>query len=39
MTGDTLVVIAIVLAAVGYLVWRAIMSRRKAKHDCDNCGH
>lgn len=39
MTGDTMVVIAIVLLAVGYLVRRVVMSRRKAKHDCDNCGH
>lgn len=39
MTVDTLVVLAIVVAAVGFLVRRVVMSRRKAKHDCDNCGH
>ena len=39
MTVDSLVVLAIVVAAVGFLVRRAVMARRKAKDGCDKCGH
>ena len=39
MTIDSVVALAIVVVAVGFLVRRAVMSRRKAKDGCDKCGH
>lgn len=39
MTVDTVVVIAVVLGAVGYLAWRVVAARRKQREGCDNCGH
>lgn len=42
MSADTILVIAIVLGAVGFLLRRALRTR-KAGHGggagCDNCGH
>jgi hypothetical protein len=42
MSGDTMIALAIVAAAVVFLVRRAVLkarARRAAGPDCDNCGH
>lgn len=42
MSGDTWVVIAIVLGAVAFLLRRVIRARRAARAGaagCENCGH
>lgn len=38
MRADTLVVVAIVLGAVGFLARRALISARKARAPKDGCG-
>ena len=39
MTTDTVLALAIVAAAVSFLVRRAVRARRGAKSGCANCGH
>lgn len=42
MSGDTIVALAIVAVAVGFLVRRAVLAARARKASgpgCDNCGH
>jgi len=39
MTTDTVLALAIVAAAVFFLVRRAVRARRGAKSGCANCGH
>lgn len=42
MSADTIVALAIVAAAVGFIVRRAVLAARARKArgpGCDNCGH
>lgn len=42
MSADTIIALAIVAAAVAFLVRRAVLktrARRAAGPDCDKCGH
>jgi len=42
MSGDTVIALAIVAAAAGFLIRRAVRSaraKRAAGPGCDNCGH